>query len=1243
MLALLTASMVMLAPPERPRDVWVFRSVLDKRARMVTLALHEGLWVAYDATNCGLYKAWDGDVAFEGAVYTAVHGPQPRSVGGTYVQRNPDEPVWYIRTGGKATQVKPAFKGYRIVNGTAILQYDIPVGGKKPVRVEESPEYLPGRTENQIGLERTFRVKELPAGVELLVGIPEASTTEAKDVVELPLHALKANGELKRVSYFTRKTPAKPVVKPTEPKAPTPVGPAVEISSLRTRPKADGDAESAWGGVPGTLITHRFEGSSFNADDLRAEAKVAYDSEGLYIWVDVADNVVRGADGITLSIGGRNGEKTYTMKASDGANRQPEIVYATKKTASGYVVEANVPWAVLGRVPAAGEEVPFNLYVTDEDGTASQPKKVALIQGAPALGKLRLKAATVTDQPEDRQPREPGLAVRVYWTDVPVDKVPKLAAGQTPNVNFVSPTINFSGDSKFGGFGDNYVVHVTGFLRIPETGEYELGLSSDDGSNLYLDGKQILDHDGLHGNEEKSVKLKLQAGEYPIRIEYFEAGSDEELHLGWKRPGGEFEIIPSEFLSTPRGEVRVTSPGRKNIISATRPNPPGDRRPLEGVHPSYDLATIRPPDFRPRVGGMDFLPDGRLVVCTWDADGAVYVLDGVRANGPKKEVTVKRIAAGLAEPLGLKTVGKRIFVLQKQELTELIDLNGDDLIDEYHAVANGWGVTDNFHEFAFGLVYKDGFFYGNLATAINPGGTSTSPQNPDRGKTIKIGLDGKFEFMAHGLRTPNGIGLGYRNDIFLTDNQGDWLPSSKLLHLTKGAFFGNRSVNPTGTANMKEKQPVVWMPQGEIGNSPSTPLALNDGPYRGQMVVADVTYGGVQRVYVEEVDRQYQGAIFRMTQGLEAGINRLCWGPDGALYVGGIGSTGNWGQTGKERFGLQRLKYNGKSTFEMLAVRARTNGFEIEFTEPLAAGNGEDASSYYVDQFRYQPTKDYGGPKLDEEVLPVKSVTLSADRKRAFLELGNLKPEHVVHIRLDQSVKGQSGQNLWSTETWYTLNAIPQNRPGRVDRSPKNEMTAQERAQGFTSLNDASSWVGLGKTTLPAGWKSSGGIFALDPKVGQGGDVMTKESYGDFELRLDAKVGSGGNSGIFYRVDPKLGAPWASGPEYQVLDNERHPDGQNPKTSVGSNYAMNGVDQKLANGAGQWNEIRIVVKGNNVEHWLNGKKVVAYTLGSPEWESNWKNSKFADLKEYGRKKSGQIVLQDHGDAVWFRNIRIKKL
>jgi cytochrome c len=272
---------------------------------------------------------------------------------------------------------------------------------------------------------------------------------------------------------------------------------------------------------------------------------------------------------------------------------------------------------------------------------------------------------------------------------------------------------------------------------------------------------------------------------------------------------------------------------------------------------------------------MDFLSDGRLAVSTWDAEGAVYILDGVQSGDPSK-IKVEKIAKGLAEPLGLKVVDDTIFVLQKQELTKLIDHDGDGIIDEYFTLCNDWKVSDNFHEFAFGLEYKDGYFYAALAIAILPGGASANPQIPDRGKAVRISkTDGALEFIAEGLRTPNGIAAGVDGEIFIADNQGDWLPSSKILHVTPGDFFASRAVDPEGTARKPVKLPVVWLPQDEIGNSPSTPLAINDGPYKGQMIHGEVTHGGIKRVFVEKIEGQYQGALFRFTQGLEAGVNRM--------------------------------------------------------------------------------------------------------------------------------------------------------------------------------------------------------------------------------------------------------------------------------------------------------------------------------------------------------------------------------
>src|SRR5690606_17955009 len=141
------------------------------------------------------------------------------------------------------------------------------------------------------------------------------------------------------------------------------------------------------------------------------------------------------------------------------------------------------------------------------------------------------------------------------------------------------------------------------------------------------------------------------------------------------------------------------------------------------------------------------------------------------------------------EPLGLRIVDGEIYVLQKQELTRLVDEDGDGVTDRYETVANDWPVTANFHEFAFGLEYRDGRFYAALATAILPGGASAPDQAPGRGSVIRISPQGTVDFIARGLRTPNGIGLGPGGALYVTDNQGDWLPSSKLVRVEEGAFY----------------------------------------------------------------------------------------------------------------------------------------------------------------------------------------------------------------------------------------------------------------------------------------------------------------------------------------------------------------------------------------------------------------------------------------------------------------------
>ena len=589
-----------------------------------------------------------------------------------------------------------------------------------------------------------------------------------------------------------------------------------------------------------------------------------------------------------------------------------------------------------------------------------------------------------------------------------------------------------------------------------------------------------------------------------------------------------------------------------------------------------------------------------------------------------------------------------------------MDLNGDDIIDEYQCVNNSWKTSANFHEFAFGLAEKDGDLYATLAIAILPGGASAVNQMPDRGHAVRFDLpSGELQLVANGLRTPNGIGIGIDNEIFVADNQGDWLPSSKILHVSQGDFFGSRAVDFEGTETTKMKPPVVWLPQDEIGNSPTTPLAINDGPYKGQMIHGEVTHGGIKRVFVEKINGAYQGVVFRFIQGLEAGVNRMVWGPDGALYVGGIGNTGNWQQTDKLWYGLQRLKYNGKTTFEMLAVRAKTDGVEIEFTEPLNETDGWDVNDWEVKQWKYVPTAAYGGPKVDLVTLKVAGAYVSADRKKVSLKLNGMKPGHVVYIHMRDPYISDAGHQLWSTEAWYTMNNIPANDPVKTTPLPgllDNTLTAAESLEGWKLLFDGKTttgWHNFNKTTIGTGWVVSDGALMLDSKqkadgnwqVADGGDIVADGEYENFELLVEWKISPCGNSGIIYNVveSPKYEFAWQTGPEMQVLDNVCHPDSRFATHRAGDLYDFISTSIVTVRPAGEWNKARIVKSNGKVEHWLNGVKVVEYEMYNDKWLEMIRNSKFRDMPDFGRAKKGKIVLQDHGDKVWYRNIKIKQL
>lgn len=200
--------------------------------------------------------------------------------------------------------------------------------------------------------------------------------------------------------------------------------------------------------------------------------------------------------------------------------------------------------------------------------------------------------------------------------------------------------------------------------------------------------------------------------------------------------------------------------------------------------------------------------------------------------------------------------------------------------------------------------------------------------------------------------------------------------------------------------------------------------------------------------------------------------------------------------------------------------------------------------------------------------------------------------------------------------------------------------TAQSDWRSLFDGRTTAGWRGFRMDTVPGGWQVVDGALT---RVGGGGDIITTDRFANFELELEWNVAPGGNSGIMFRVTEDSDATYKSGPEMQVLDDAAHRDGQSRLTAAGANYGLDPVPAGVVKPAGEWNAVRLVVNGPHVEHWLNGVKVVEYELWTPAWEAKVAATKFAQWPGYGRARSGHIALQDHGDRVAYRNIRIRVL
>lgn len=354
----------------------------------------------------------------------------------------------------------------------------------------------------------------------------------------------------------------------------------------------------------------------------------------------------------------------------------------------------------------------------------------------------------------------------------------------------------------------------------------------------------------------------------------------------------------------------------------------------------YELRTVAiPEDIKLEVGGLAVLPDGRLAVCT--RRGEIWMIDNPYMTTGLPHYT--RFASGLHEALGLTYHNGAFYCTQRGELTKISDLDNDGRADRFESIYK-FDLSGNYHEYAYGPVFnKDGDMYVTLNVAWIGYGEGLGKWH---GWLLKIKEDGTMEPIATGLRSPAGLVINSSNDIFYSENQGDWVGSGRVTHLEKGDFAGNAgglrwAKEPESPVKLTRedlvqidngqpmheaaklikslKLPAVWFPHTLMGIS--TADILEDtthgafGPFAGHYFVSDQGHSKIMRMTLEKVNGRYQGACFPFREGFSSGLLRLRFGIDGSMF-GGMTSRG-WSSTGRDPYGLQRLLWTGKVPFEM--------------------------------------------------------------------------------------------------------------------------------------------------------------------------------------------------------------------------------------------------------------------------------------------------------------------------------------
>jgi sugar lactone lactonase YvrE len=439
---------------------------------------------------------------------------------------------------------------------------------------------------------------------------------------------------------------------------------------------------------------------------------------------------------------------------------------------------------------------------------------------------------------------------------------------------------------------------------------------------------------------------------------------------------------------------------------------------------AFAVDTIAPPFDNPwksilHFGGHDFYADGSAAICTMEGD--VWKVTGIDEG--LERVSWQRIATGLYHPLGLRIVKDAVYVACRDQIARLHDLNGDGQIDHYEVFNNDVHVGTNSHEFMTCLeTDAEGNFYTIKGT--NEG------QTIHDSSVLRISADGKtLERWATGFRWPNGLGLGPGGVVTAADQQGTWMPSSRLDRIEKGGFYGYMNSHHREKPPETYDGPLCWIPHG-VDNSSAAQVWVESrawGPLQGRML--HLSYGKCQIFLVleEQVGGRWQGGVVQIPlPPFQSGAMRGRFRPqDGQLYVSGLRG---WQTSGVKDGCFQRVRYVGGRLGFPLGLQVRKSGIRLEFPEPLAEAAGQ-AEHWTASRWNYRWTSGYGSPhfsvanpaKQGEDALEVKAAKLSADRRSVVLEVDDLKP--VMQMKIGWRVPGEDGVELKGA-VYHTIHAL---------------------------------------------------------------------------------------------------------------------------------------------------------------------------------------------------------------------------